>query len=74
MQLTYFAMDGNYGAAVGLTVIDTTAWTEQDWSLLEQSTDDQRPLTARVISEWIEADRSDDYNQYFERLGIELGN
>lgn len=74
MQLSYFATDGNYGLAVGLTVIDTTAWEESDWNLIEQASDEQRALTARVISEWIESGRSDDYNQYFERLGIELGN
>jgi hypothetical protein len=73
MELSYFATDGNYGSALGLTVIDTTAWTESDWSLLDEVSDDQRALTARVISEWIESDRSDDYNQYFERLGVALG-
>jgi hypothetical protein len=73
MQLSYFATDGNYGSASGLTVIDTTAWTESDWTLLDEVSDDQRALTARVISEWIESDRSDDYNQYFERLGVALG-
>lgn len=73
MILSYFASDGSYGLATGLTIIDTTAWEESDWDLIEQASDDQRPLTARVVSEWIESGRSDEYNQYFERLGIELG-
>lgn len=73
MQLSYFATDGNYGSSSGLTIIDTTAWTDSDWDLVEQASDDQRPLTARVVSDWIESDRSDDYNEYFERLGVVLG-
>jgi hypothetical protein len=71
-QLTYFAMDGNYGDAVGITVIDTRDWTDADFTMFDQVSDEQRPLLARVISEWIESDRSDDYNQYFERLGVDL--
>lgn len=71
-QLTYFAMDGNFGEAVGMTVIDTRDWTDADFGLLEQVSDQERPLLARVISEWIEMERSDDYNQYFEKLGVDL--
>jgi hypothetical protein len=73
MQLSYFAEDGNYGSASGLTVIDTTAWTESDWTMLEEASDNQKALTARVVSEWIESGRSDDYKEYFERLGVALG-
>lgn len=74
MELSYFATDGNYGSSSGLTVIDTTAWADSDFELVKQASSDQRPLTARVVSDWIESGRTEEYNGYFERLGVVLGN
>ena len=71
MNLTYFAMDGNYGDAAGVTIIDTTDWTDADFEMLDVVSDEQRPLAARTISEWIEGGRTDEFDGYFERLGIE---
>lgn len=72
-QLSYFAKDGNYGNADGITVIDTTDWSDADFEMLDMVSDEDRPLAARTISEWIADGRSDSYNEYFERLGIERG-
>jgi len=73
--LHYFALDGNYGDASGLTIIDTTDWTEQDFSHLEEVGDQDRPLAARAITEWIEKGRGNsdqDPKSYelFDKLGI----
>lgn len=70
-SITYFAKDGNYGDAAGVTIIDTSDWTDSDFEMLDGVTDEFRPLAARTISEWIEGGRSGDFDEYFARLGIE---
>lgn len=70
-SLTYFAKDGNYGDAAGLTVVDTTDWTDDDFQMLDYVSDDLRVLAAQTISEWIEKGRTDEYDEFFGRLGIE---
>lgn len=35
MTKHYFAADGNYGDADGLMIVDTSAWTEEDWEEIE---------------------------------------
>lgn len=47
----YFAKDGNYGDALGLVVVDTSEWTEQDWVLIDEAMDDERPEIAEQINE-----------------------
>lgn len=71
-QLCYFAADGNYGLATGLTIVDTTEWDAADEELIEQAFDSDRPTVARIISEWISSGRSDTYREYFERYGVEI--
>lgn len=46
----YFAKDGSYGDALGLVVVDTSEWTEQDWILIDEAMDDERPEIAEQIS------------------------
>lgn len=70
-SLSYFAKDGNYGDADGIIVVDTTEWSESDFEMVERASDENRPLAARTVSEWIDAGRTDQYDEYFERLGIE---
>lgn len=70
-SITYFAKDGNYGDAAGVTIIDTSDWTDSDFEMLDGVSDENRPLAARTISDWIEGGRTDEYDEYFERLGIE---
>ena len=71
VSLSYFATDGNFGDADKITIVDTTTWTEDDWDMIDQASDNERYLAARTISEWIEEGRGDSHDEYFERLGIE---
>lgn len=47
----YFASDGSYGTADELTIFDTTDWTDEDWELIEFSTDMERSQVAQTIWE-----------------------
>jgi hypothetical protein len=49
-EYCYFATDGNYGDADELYICDTSYWTEEDWSEIEDSSDYQRYLVAREIN------------------------
>lgn len=46
----YFADDGNYGDANGLVIINTDYFTEDDWTLIEEASDWDRPRVAREIA------------------------
>ena len=43
---TYFALDGNYGEAQGMVVIDTTKWSEDDWTQIDEASDSERAQIA----------------------------
>ena len=49
--LSYFAEDGNYGSASGLTIMETTHWNELDWQIIDGASDWARPEVARVLTE-----------------------
>ena len=49
--LSYFAEDGNYGSASGLTIMETTHWNELDWEIIDGASDWARPEVARVLTE-----------------------
>lgn len=71
-QLSYFAHDGNYGDAVGLTIIDTGDWVAEDFELLEEASDNDRPEVARLISDWIQLDRkSEELEGRLNQLGVD---
>lgn len=74
-QLSYFAADGRYGDAGGLTIIDTSIWLKNDFLLLEEVESHSRPLAARAITEWIERGRGNSEQDpesftNFDRVGI----
>lgn len=53
-RLTYFAPDGNFGDAAGITIIDTSAWAESDFEFVKTFADGRDlPQLARLMSEWI---------------------
>jgi len=54
--LSYFATDGNYGSADGILVLETTSWSELDWQMIEEVSDEDRPTVARLIVESYEPD------------------
>ena len=46
----YFAFDGNYGNADGIVLCQTQDWTEEDWTEIENATDNERANVAVEIS------------------------
>lgn len=72
-RLTYFAADGSWGDASGLTIIDTTAWTDEDYEKLDGASDENLPDAAIAVSDWVEAGRenTDEFVTRFGALGIE---
>ena len=51
MALTYFANDGSYGDANGLVIIDTRAWSPEDWEAVENANDYTRSNLAHNIAQ-----------------------
>lgn len=71
--LHYFGADGNYGSADGLTVMETTHWNETDWEIIEETTDDFRPMVARLITESYEPDANEEaLRAEFAKYGVDL--
>jgi hypothetical protein len=72
-KLGYFALDGNYGDASGMLVLETTFWREVDWEILESASDDQRANVARLITESYEKPEEISvlYDK-FEQYGVDL--
>ena len=49
MAVHYFAADGSFGSADELVIVDTSTWTEEDWTEIEESLEFQRPYVASAI-------------------------
>lgn len=47
----YFATDGNYGSADNLVIVDTDDWTEDEWSVIDQSPENDRAKIAQQLSQ-----------------------
>lgn len=60
-SISYFAEDGNYGSAVGLSVMETTHWSELDWTIIDTVSDDVRPTVARLLTESYELDADQEF-------------
>ena len=72
-SLSYFAPDGNYGSADGYVVMETTWWTDIDWEIIEEASDEHRPMVARLITESYEPDANEEaLRTAFEQYGIDL--
>jgi hypothetical protein len=73
--LSYFAEDGNYGNAGGMTIMETTHWTELDWEIIEQVSDEHRPVVARLLTESYEPDADGDFirKELEEKYGLDFG-
>lgn len=46
----YFAIDGNYGDASRMVVLDTSDWLEEDWTEIDECLDYERVERALDIS------------------------
>lgn len=48
----YFAMDGNYGEAEKIVIVDTSDWDDDDWAAVEYARDgEERMEIARSIAD-----------------------
>lgn len=56
MPLTYFAKDGNYGQAVGMSFVDTSEWSDSEWKLIKATPDDLKGQIAKYLEEANNAD------------------
>jgi len=54
-ELSYFAKDGNYGDATELVVVNTEKWTGEEWAIVEENSDEDRPTVATQLTEMIES-------------------
>jgi hypothetical protein len=68
--ISYFAADGSYGDAAGLTVMETTHWSELDWEIIDQVGDYARPVVARLLTESYEEDAD---NELIKQKLIDYG-
>jgi hypothetical protein len=72
-SLHYFAEDGSYGNASGLTIMETTHWDETDWAIIEGASDWARPEVARVLTESYEPGASEEaLRARLDSLGVDL--
>jgi hypothetical protein len=71
--LNYFAEDGNYGNADGLTIMETTHWDDTDWEIIESAAEWARPEVARVLTESYEPGADEKVlRAKLDSLGIDL--
>ena len=56
----YFAIDGNYGDASLIVIVDTTDWDKLDWIEIEEASDWERHLVAQEIANRKVAEDEDD--------------
>jgi hypothetical protein len=47
----YFAIDGNYGDADGIVLVDTSLFTDEDWTNISEELDYARTDLAKNIYE-----------------------
>lgn len=72
-SLNYFAEDGNYGDADGLTIMETTHWDETDWAIIEGASDWARPEIARILTESYEPGASEEaLREKLASLGVDM--
>lgn len=53
----YVAIDGSWGDAQGMTIIDDRDWTNHEYSLLDEVSDHNKADTADAIDAWVKAGR-----------------
>jgi hypothetical protein len=51
MSVSYFAMDGNYGDADGIVLVETSTFSESEWTEIEEASDHERANLAVEISD-----------------------
>jgi hypothetical protein len=72
-SLSYFAEDGSYGDASGILVMETTHFSELDWQMLEDCSDEQRTTVARLIVESYEPEADQKFiREKLEEFGFDF--
>lgn len=72
-SMHYFAVDGNYGDAQGLVVMETTHWDETDWDIIESTSDENRPAVAQALTESYEPGANEEaLRTFLENHGVDL--
>ena len=51
MSVSYFAMDGNYGDADGIVLVETSTFSESEWTEIENASDNERATLAMEIAD-----------------------
>lgn len=51
MSVSYFAMDGNYGDADGIVLVETSTFSEDEWTEIEYASDNERATLAMEIAD-----------------------
>jgi hypothetical protein len=57
----YFAVDGSFGHADGINLIETDKWIESDWQLIEETPEHMRAAFALDIATWVRLGRPEDF-------------
>lgn len=52
----YFAVDGNYGDADGLVIVDTSDWDDDDWAAIDFARDSDKARIAKAIADGVDPD------------------
>ena len=47
----YFTPDGSFGQTKGMYISDVSKWDEDDWELIENTQDEDKPKVAKQLSE-----------------------
>jgi hypothetical protein len=53
----YVAIDGSWGDAQGMTIIDDTDWTQAEYTLLDEESDHNKADLADKIDAWVKLGR-----------------
>lgn len=66
MATSYFAIDGNYGNADGIVIVETSDWSEDDWSAIEMAGDADRASVAYALAKSDEQQRAEIHQSVME--------
>lgn len=58
-EVHYFAVDGNYGSADGIVIVETSDWSEDDWQAIEDAGDRDRASVAYALAKSDERARAE---------------
>lgn len=68
----YAAIDGSWGEAAGIVIVDTSRWELVDYNLFDEVHALNVPNLARLIADWNDDGRPTDqaYLDRFDELGV----